>query len=27
MPLLNELNDPSMIVEDGRHWNKVRTLV
>ena len=27
MPLLNELNDPSMLVEDGRHWNKVRTLV
>ena len=27
MPLLQELKDPSMIVEDGRHWNKVRTLV
>ena len=27
MPLLQELKDPSMIVEDGRHWNKVRKLV
>ena len=27
MPLLNELKDPSMIVEDGRHWKKVKTLV
>lgn len=27
MPLLNELKDPSMIVEDGRHWNKVKNLV
>ncbi len=27
MPLLNELKDPSMIVEDGRHWNKVKSLV
>jgi dynein heavy chain len=27
MPLLNELKDPSMIVEDGRHWKKVRDLV
>lgn len=27
MPLLNELKDPSMIVEDGRHWAKVTTLV
>lgn len=27
MPLLNELKDPSMIVEDGRHWRKVRSLV
>jgi len=23
MPLLNELKDPSMNVEDGRHWAKV----
>jgi dynein heavy chain len=27
LPLLTELKDPSMEVEDGRHWNKVRTLV
>jgi dynein heavy chain, axonemal len=27
MPLLNELKDPSMIVDDGRHWKKVKTLV
>jgi dynein heavy chain len=27
MPLLNELKDPSMLVEDGRHWAKVKTLV
>lgn len=27
MPLLNELKDPSMDVEDGRHWAKVKTLV
>jgi len=27
MPLLNELKDPSMIVEDGRHWAKVIKLV
>jgi dynein heavy chain len=27
MPLLNELKDPSMLVEDGRHWAKVRKVV
>jgi dynein heavy chain len=27
MPLLNELKDPSMLVEDGRHWAKVKNLV
>ncbi len=27
MPLLNELKDPSMEVEDGRHWAKVRKCV
>jgi dynein heavy chain len=27
IPLLSELKDPSMDVEDGRHWNKVRKTV
>lgn len=27
MPLLSELNDPSMEVEDGRHWAKVKNVV
>lgn len=27
MPLLTEMKDPSMLVEDGRHWAKVKSLV
>jgi len=27
LPLLSELKDPSMDVEDGRHWAKIKKLV
>ena len=27
LPLLGELKDPSMDVEDGRHWKKIMNLV
>jgi len=26
LPLLADMKDPSMIVEDDRHWNKIRKL-
>lgn len=27
LPLLGELKDPSMEVEDGRHWKKLKDIV
>ena len=27
LPLLGELQDPSMEVEDGRHWKKLKDIV
>ena len=27
LPLLGELKDPSMDVEDGRHWKKLKDIV